>query len=298
MSYHILHIFSNGSYLHKERGMLVCENHHNKEVEKIPIEDLKGIVIAAKGITLSDSLISSVLKHDAFLLHCDEKFLPVGCTSSLARMIKPEIAFRQAKFHSSLNKSIWHQILSNKVFNQCQVIKYLGGKHEYLEQKSRSEKINEAICARYYWRQYFLKLGYPEERRMPGSDSDLNRKLNYGYAVMGSLCHRSIVIHGLSPVFGVHHVSRYRSNPLVYDIMEPLRAFIEKSLFDFERSDHKDMKAWSKFCINSWKEVKVWHKKFSLKLVDAVDFYVSSIARSFSRKNIQELWIPRLILKD
>ena len=57
MSYHVLHILSYGSYLRKDKGNLLYQNHNEKKT--IPIEDLKAVVIAAKGVSLSDSLIST-----------------------------------------------------------------------------------------------------------------------------------------------------------------------------------------------------------------------------------------------
>ena len=295
MSFHVLHIISHGSRLRKDRGMLVYENKAKDELKKIPLEDLKAVVLAAKGVILSDYLISSLLKQDTVILHCDEKFLPVGVTSPLHRVTKKETTFGQVDFGSMLHEKLWVHILNRKILNHAHVLRYCEKDHDYLIEQVKSKQANEAISARYYWRRFFHALALPKQRRDPHAQDSINSRLNYGYAVMGSLCHRSIVIHGLNPAFGVHHKSRYRSFPLTYDLMEPMRAFVEKALYDFMRQEAHSMSEWQKFCANSWKDTRVWHKAYPLKLIDAIDFYVESVARCFARKSIQGLWIPRLM---
>ena len=181
-----------------------------------------------------------------------------------------------------------------KNFKPAQVLRYCRKDHNYLIKQVKSKQPNEAISARYYWRRYFQSLNFPHYKREPQARDSINAKLNYGYAVMGSLCHRSIIIHGLNPVFGVYHKSRYRSFPLTYDLMEPIRAFIEKALYDFMQSPENTMQEWQRFCAQSWQGIEVQYKECSLKLIDAVDFYVASVARCFAQKSMQCLWIPSL----
>ncbi len=266
----------------------------------MPLEDIRAVVIAAKGVSLSSSLLSVLLEQDAVIVHCDDKFLPVGITAPLQRLIDREAAFAQAQYPSDFHTNLWHEILSHKVFNQSQVARYLNQEYRYLLNHSQSENINEALCARYYWRRYFGALGHARHRRQPGGNDFLNSKLDYGYAVIAGLCHRSIVVHGLNPVFGIYHKTRYRANPLVYDLMEPLRAFIDKALYDFlqEEEGADNMKAWSKFCARSWQKIKVEHKEFSLRLIDAIDYYISSVARAFAHKDRGLLWVPRIHLQN
>lgn len=63
MSYHILHIFNHGSVLKKNRGLLVCESPHNPS-RKIPIDDVRAIIVAAKGVTITSQVFSTLLAND------------------------------------------------------------------------------------------------------------------------------------------------------------------------------------------------------------------------------------------
>ena len=51
-------------------------------------------------------------------------------------------------------------------------------------------------------------------------DTAPNQMLNYGYTVLAALCHRSLLIHGHTPALGVKHATRYRSTPLVFDLIK------------------------------------------------------------------------------
>ena len=119
--------------------------------------------------------------------------------------------------------------------------------------------------------------------------------LNYGYTVLATLCHRSLILHGLSPLIGVHHVSRYRSEPLVYDLMEPYRPFVDQILAEFmiEETDITE-EAWCRQIGMALRDRRVSHPRYSLKLLDAIDRSASSLARCYSQMDVSPLWTPSL----
>jgi CRISPR-associated protein Cas1 len=108
------------------------------------------------------------------------------------------------------------------------------------------------------------------------------------YAVLGALCHRSLLIHGLSPLLGVKHTTRYHADPLVYDMMEPYRPLVDLMMADFMIGEDISMKAWCK------SEQGVEHDRYSLKLMDAIDASASSLARSYAEKSAELFWVPQL----
>ena len=55
----------------------------------------------------------------------------------------------------------------------------------------------------------------------------LNHLLNYGYAVLLSTVLQKLFCVGLDPTFGISHVTRERSTPLAYDLMEPFRPCVD-----------------------------------------------------------------------
>src|SRR5215207_4900115 len=64
----------------------------------------------------------------------------------------------------------------------------------------------------------------------------VNAMLNYAYAVLESQMRIATVSHGLDPRIGFLHVCRPGRAALVYDLMEPLRSHIDRSLMAFVHS--------------------------------------------------------------
>ena len=112
-----------------------------------------------------------------------------------------------------------------------------------------------------------------------------NQMLNYGYAVLAALCHRSLLIHGLTPLLGVKHTTRYHADPLVYDLMEPFRPAVDLLLAEFMIGEDIEMRAWTKKVGTELRERRVMHDRFSIKLMDAIDASANSLARSYSEKS-------------
>ncbi len=79
----------------------------------------------------------------------------------------------------------------------------------------------------------FIDLGYVGLTCRHDNDHDILKMLNYAYAVLDAICHRSIVAYGMSPFFGVHHTANFHNHPLVYDLIKSFRPFIDKQLLLF-----------------------------------------------------------------
>jgi CRISPR-associated protein Cas1 len=167
-------------------------------------------------------------------------------------------------------------------------------------------KLDESNIARWYWEYFFSNLGHKQNREKQNAESFENKALNYGYAVIASLIHRSILIHGLLPDLGVQHKFRYRSTPLVYDLIEPYRPFIDYMLYiwskislEYKKTDEQiQWRAWINYLMNSLKNcrIKKPFEKHSHKLIDTIDISVASIAsvfRDYKLENIKQLiWLP------
>jgi CRISPR-associated protein Cas1 len=120
--------------------------------------------------------------------------------------------------------------------------------------------------------------------------------LNYGYAVLSALCHRGLLVHGLLPQLGVFHKPRFRSEPLVYDLMEAFRPAVELMLAEFMLEPDVSMKAWSKKVGTELRERRVKHQAYTLKLMDAIEASANSLARAYEEMSVQLFWVPELPL--
>lgn len=286
---------SPGIYLHKERGLLRYEC--GDERRQLPLEDIRGVIIVTENVTLTDRLVVALLENGAFILHCDKKYRPIGLTEPLPKIVKRDVAYHQARCTKKLQVAIWRRLLHAKIDNQRRLLKHMGARHIYLETRLGDKALNESACARYYWREYFAHCGFAGLTRRHDDGSKVNQMLNYAYAVLGAICHRSIVAHGMSPLFGVHHRANFHNHPLVYDLIEPFRPFIDHRLYLYltgRPENEQTLREWVLFSQGCWNTIEVAHNKGKFKLIDGVDVYMNSVAKTFKNKDPEQLWSPTL----
>jgi CRISPR-associated protein Cas1 len=293
MSHHILHVLKHGATLSKDRGFLVCRGDDGFEA-RIPHEDVRAVIIAARGITMTSHFVSAILESNGIILHCDESYKPCGITAPLARVVDRQAYLHQAECPNRLNNRLWHEIIRGKTQNQQRVLARRNLASPHLELALKQDSFDEGNCAKRYWQLYFPSIGWVSSSRDRKEETPPNQMLNYGYAVLASLCHRSLLIHGLSPQLGVKHTTRYHSDPLVYDLMEPFRPAVDLMMAEFMVGADISMKAWCKKVGTELREMRVKRERFSLKLMDAIDASASSMARSYALRSAEPFWVPEL----
>lgn len=293
MSYHILHVLTPFCTLAKERGFIVCREQNHRE-RRLPYEDIRAVVVAARGVNLTSSFMSAVLASNAIILHCDDNFQPCGITAPLDRVIDRNAFLRQASRPKRLNENLWQTLLRGKTLNQQHVLTRHDRASPHLARALETNLLDEGNCARRYWQLYFPAIGWVSTKRERREDSPPNQMLNYGYAVLTALCHRSLVLHGLSPLLGVKHTTRYKSAPLVYDLMEPFRPVVDLMLAEFMVGEDITFRAWARKVGADLRDRRVHHVRYSLKLMDAIDACASSLARSYAENTAKIFWVPEL----
>ncbi len=297
MSYHIIHVLGHGSVLSVDRGCLVCKTLDGVE-KRAPLADILSVIVAARGVSFSGETFSRILSNNGVILHCDENYRPCGKSLSLSSVIHSDIFARQIASLPNFSSAIWGKILRAKVINQAAALDAFGAKHE-LREMLDSGKIDEGNAARHYWKHYFSFYGRkgPKLRETQRAEHPVNQMLNYSYAVASSLLHRSLIIHGLNTTLGIHHRFRFKSDPLLYDLLEPLRPICDVLLLKFYKANkRKDIKIWVKNVANelvNFKVLMLGGKRF--KLVTAIDRYAASAARAFETGGAGLVDAPSLV---
>jgi CRISPR-associated protein Cas1 len=293
MSYHVLHVLQPFCTLAKERGFIVCRGQDHSE-KKLPHTDMRAVIIAARGVNLTSSFVSAILESDAVILHCNENYQPCGITAPLSRVTDRSAFLRQATRPKRLNENLWNTLLRGKTVNQQHVLERHDRASPHLAYALETDRMDEGNCAKRYWQLYFPAIGWMATKRERREESPPNQMLNYGYAVLAALCHRSLVVHGLSPQLGVKHTTRYKSDPLVYDLMEPFRPMVDLMLAEFMVGEDISFKAWARKIGQDLRDRRVHHDRYSLKLMDAIDATASSLARSYAENSAKPFWVPEL----
>lgn len=296
MSTHIIHITNSSSKIGVDRGCLTCKT-PNSEEKRVPLSDILAIIVASIGVSFSGEAISRLIENNVIILHCNHKFQPIGKTIGLNHLVHIDLFENQIKLDKELNNKLWEKVLLGKILNQAYVLDLIEKTHkihEYVE----LDLLDEGNIARHYFKKFFKEFGRkaPKIREHEGALSPINSMLNYVYAVLSSILHRSIIIHGLHSSLGIHHKYRFKSEPLVYDLVEPLRALGDLILLKYHKKyPRREIETFVKYAaeniINS--KISFDGKKF-FSLINAIDVYVSSIASFYKTCDINLVKIPTL----
>lgn len=290
MSYHLLHIFTHGAVLRKQRGCLTLVE--PAPTKRVPIEDIRAVIIAARGVQISSSVFASVLANNGVFVHCDERYQPTGWSLPIERTRDSALLEAQLYATPHTKSAAARALINQKIRNQHAVLKTLAPKNP-LDPLLLQREPDEALAARLYFQHMFSILRPNHPPRSDRRSGELNACLNYGYAVLSALVHRSAIVHGLISQLGVLHRSRYRSYPLVYDLMEPMRPFVDQMLVRFAQTAPDDpIESWARHVASGLRQIKVKHERFSIKLIDSIDIYVRSFVRCLTERKFKNLWAP------
>ncbi len=297
MSYHILHITKPKSCISVDKGLLFCQIKDTDEIYKLPVDDIKAVIVCTPAVSFTNNAIASLLKNNVVIQHCDRKFQPVGWSVPLERIVKTKVFNNQIKQNEEFETKLWKKIVKQKALNQASTLDLMGCGLHNLYNLINKPLMNEANIAKQYWRDYFFYLSEQMKREHKNAQSFENACLNYGYAIIKTLIYRSILIHGLLPNLGIHHKGNYKTTPLVYDLTEPFRAFVDFYLYRFSQNhplefENEEMQEWIKYIPDCIKDYRIKYKDNSYKIIDIVDIYIEEIANAFARFNCDEIFLP------
>ena len=227
--------------LSMKNRQLVYEPKDEKSV-RVALEDITVIVIEDNRSTLTTALLSHISEHNIVLFTCDNYHMPNGLFTPFHQHSRlSQISHIQVEMKLPLKKQIWQKIISQKIFNQAQLLKHFNKEDFQVsvlvdKVKSGDSDNLEALAARRYW-----SLLFDDFSRDQKAPDPRNIALNYGYAIVRGAVARSLVAHGLLPTFGVFHNSELNAYNLADDIIEPLRPMVDMVVKNLELVDSLDI---------------------------------------------------------
>lgn len=270
-------IIDNSASLHLNNNNVIIENDKGAFQESLDVID---IIIINQKTTLSTSLINEIVSKDIpIVINNDSKMpnayiYPVYGSVSRFKTINDQFNWDKKK-----KNEVALKIITNKISNQEKTIEILfHKKHAYQDylndiNATNMEK-NEAFVARKY---FYALFGSGFNRR--DWSNEINKKLNYGYAIFASLITNQIVSHGYLTEIGIHHRSKTNNYNLTYDIIEPFRPIVDK--YVFLTKDVKFDNAYKKELVNLvYTSVKYRNKEYTV--INAIKEYVLDILKSLS----------------
>ena len=211
------------------RGRLLTIETGGQSPITVPPGELGAVAIAPQA-TLTGAVLALLAEHNVSLVVSDSRRMPIAMLLPLAgNYVQAERFRRQATATLPTRKRIWKQIVVAKVRNQAKVLERIRGTDCGLRDLARKVRSGdttniEGQAARRYWPHVFT---IPDFRRNPDATDGLNRRLNYGYAILRGIVSRAICAAGLHPSLGLHHHNRYNPFCLADDLMEPLRPLVD-----------------------------------------------------------------------
>lgn len=213
--------------LNVQSGALVVKKSGKKDVV-IAVGEI-AVVVVATSVALSGAVLSLLTKAGACLMSLDERHLPASLTVPIVGHSRATERLRlQVERQPRIADEEWRQIVVRKIEAQASHLDDCSklGEARRLRELSvdpGDPKNVEGQAAKIYWQTLF---GSDFSRR--DESDEVNRLLNYGYAVLRALVVRAIVAKGLHPGLGLHHKNAYDPFPLAADLMEPFRPAVDR----------------------------------------------------------------------
>lgn len=226
----ILDFSEEPAHLSARLSNLVIRRPDKPEVT-LPFEDIAVLVCSHPQLTFTQAALAELSAAGAALITCDSQRLPVGLMLPLqGHFTQVERIACQVGAKLPVCKRAWQQIVRAKLRAQAAALRIETGSDGGLgamaaRVRSGDPDNVEAQAARRYWAQIF---GDPAFRRDRGAE-DVNRVLNYGYAVLRGMTGRAVCAVGLHPSIGLHHHNRYNQFVLADDLMEPFRPVVDRA---------------------------------------------------------------------
>jgi len=208
-----------------------------EDYQTIPIEDIAVVMIENQMATASIPLLNALTDANVSVIICDNKGMPNSMLQNLdSHNLQGEILRSQIGSGEVLKKQLWKQIVEAKIKNQALLLSKVGKNGEklkpyYSNVKSGDIDNREGIAARIYFQELF-GAEFVRDRTLPG----VNAFLNYGYTILRASVARAVVSSGLFPAIGLFHHNRSNAFPLVDDIMEPYRPYVDEIVFEMWQS--------------------------------------------------------------
>ena len=133
------------------------------------------------------------------------------------------------------------RVIKAKIVSQSKTLQIAGREREAKRLAEMAKKVRsgdpenlEGQAARVLWHALYSHLNFT---RIPGADDALNAAHNYGYTILRGRVLTSILGAGLTAGIGIFHKGRSNPFALADDLIEPFRAVIDRSIFEFDPTE-------------------------------------------------------------
>lgn len=224
---------------------LNCMVVRGETTTKVHLSEISVLLIESTEVSLTAALLAELVRLKIKVIFCDKKRNPaaelIGYYGSHDTSSKVR---QQLEWCDANKKAVWTEIVRAKIYNQKMVLDILGRTESELLEKYIDELEFDDITNRegHAAKVYFNALFGLSFTR--ADENAINAALNYGYAIILSICNREIVANGYITQLGLHHSNVFNMYNLGSDLMEPLRPFIDYVVYQLW--DNGDLESFDK----------------------------------------------------
>ena len=287
--------FSNPAYLStKNKQLVINYPEKDKKTKTVPIEDIGILILENQQITITNGLLSMLIKNKAAIINCDAYHLPVSMLQPLVGHSEQTERIKwQLDASIPLKKSLWQQTINAKIINQASFLEQRGTPIQKMkkwaaEVKSGDTENHESRAAVYYWKHIFGLDNFTRGQK----ENAPNNLLNYGYAILRGITARALVSSGMLPSVGIFHKNKYNAYCLADDIMEPYRVYVDILVNDIvqSREPYEEMTSSLKMNLLQLPTMNVIINKSHSPLMVAMSRTTNSLYECFTGKSRKLLY--------
>lgn len=204
-----------------------------EEVKTIHLSEIGVLIIGSTQVNMTGIILAELIRRKVKVIFCDEKHNPYaemtpyyGCHNS-SRKLEMQI-----NWDKQMQSFVADAIIEQKIINQASLLKKYDKQKEadmlnaYAEDISPNDATNrEGHAAKVYFNALF---GNQFTRNMA---SNINAKLDYGYAIFLSLINREVVCNGCLTQLGLRHHNEFNQFNLSCDFLEPWRVIVDEFVY-------------------------------------------------------------------
>lgn len=201
-----------------------------KDLRRLFLDEVGTVIIESTAVSLTAAWISECLRRKIKIIFCDGRRNPAGevlpyyGSADTSRKVR-----EQVRWPPERKAAVWACIVAEKLRQQEAVLRLFdcGEAADRLAAYRAAvlpgdSSNREGHAAKVY---FHALCGGGFSRRQ---DDLRNAGLNYGYAVILSLCNREIAAAGYLTQFGIFHDNVFNPYNLGSDLMEPFRPLIDR----------------------------------------------------------------------
>jgi len=240
-----LHVTTQGVFIGMAKNRYIIKE-RGKVTHSVPKAQIERVIINAKGITLSSSLIESCARAKIPIDFIDYTHTPYASLLTHHAPLPQTTIAQNEIFVNGGGVYLAREFVEGKAKNQINYLKYLNRYHDTLapwiqkmestlrtmkkEAKSSPQVMGfEGVISAMYWDalQGIVDPSWGWSARVTrGATDTVNSALNYAYAILYGKIQESLVRSGLSLYISYLHVPDQGKPTLVFDMIEEFRAFV------------------------------------------------------------------------